>query len=435
MRLEMLDNKSMLLSRTFDISFLNETVELSPLTQYIHIIHCLMQESGIDLHADSERLFFRGQADENWPVVPNIFRDDQLSLEHKYVRFSLSRLPAEFSRSATAFDRLAKLQHYSLPTRLLDVTHNPMVALYFACAKHEIEDINEDGKNVKKHSNGAVYIAYANPEFPESLNTQVISNIATLDLSKMDMRELWNKLNENVNGLPPADTSEKISDHLQSLTKSHFVMSDLSNERLIRQCGSFLVCGCINIDLKSSDIASTVSKATQNLQTEFSYKIAIDVDEKEAILDELDFYNINEATLFPELEHQLKYVALTNKRFAVSADQYRGIIKNDLSYESTFDQKIDPMLFLSGNSLDIISRIVDKKSHTNEIVKLILSNATVDWQSRDSIQAKIVSKIKRFYVQRGYTQAQSTRLARTIVDKLVHSYYASGVEEGNHVVS
>lgn len=40
--------------------------------------------------------------------------------------------PAEFDYRMSTFDMLVKMQHYELPTRLLDITENPLVALYFA---------------------------------------------------------------------------------------------------------------------------------------------------------------------------------------------------------------------------------------------------------------------------------------------------------------
>ena len=38
----------------------------------------------------------------------------------------------EFKGLLTPLEELAKLQHYSIPTRLVDVTINPLIALYFA---------------------------------------------------------------------------------------------------------------------------------------------------------------------------------------------------------------------------------------------------------------------------------------------------------------
>jgi hypothetical protein len=94
----------------------------------------------------TRRFVWRGAADHRWALVPSVVRDLRNSVStvpaevevrrHELASIRQARLwglSRELGDLATDLHVLALLQHHGVHTRLLDVTPNPMTALWFAC--------------------------------------------------------------------------------------------------------------------------------------------------------------------------------------------------------------------------------------------------------------------------------------------------------------
>ena len=111
-----------------------EEIQVNSVPEFIEKIVQLDKEEGTET-------FYRGHADKDWVLLPSIFRTPNgVEKEHLLFRDMVAHEPQSFSECKSALDYLVQMQHYGLPTRLLDMTTNPLIALYFAC--QSVGDVN-----------------------------------------------------------------------------------------------------------------------------------------------------------------------------------------------------------------------------------------------------------------------------------------------------
>jgi hypothetical protein len=237
--------------------------------------------------------FFRGHSDATYELTPSLLRkwdngDWQfLPNEDRLCKELLIAHYDEFQDDQYRFDRLVRMQHYRLPTRLLDISGNPLVALYFACSsKPEIE--------------GEVIIFRVKLDcikYYDSDTVSCLSNVSNLTYAQKNEIDL----NLDQNSFNETDVAGKLLHHIKS-EKGYFeariVPDDLrsivcvkakrTNMRIKSQSGAFLLFGH---EVALPDAGQDGIEISRVM-----------IEDKKHILKQLDQININATTVYPSID-------------------------------------------------------------------------------------------------------------------------------------
>lgn len=256
--------------------------------------------------------YFRGHSDYRYEMVPGIYRKEKrwITHEHRLFREIMLKCPSDFKGNNTTFQNLVKMQHYALPTRLLDITSNALIALYFSCVG-EREKL-QDGEVIIFKVSGTEVKYFDDPE------VSLLSNLSKQDyLFKIRKRERISNSVDTYLDLASRDRIKMIMDAVQrdgcymgeeidsdDFKKVLCVKPEMDNPRIIRQDGAFLLFG---MD-EEKKMPSTLPDSY--LYNDVYGRLIIKAEEKDKIISELESLGISASGVYPEIEHVAGHIKI-----------------------------------------------------------------------------------------------------------------------------
>ena len=294
--------------------------------------------------------------------------------------------------------------------------------MFFASEKYEefVPGKDKRGKYVPR--DGKIVYQYKSAHKLSDLNARIASALPFIeDTQDMTLSKLCEELQKrNI-----FDSNEKsflennnYKEFINSIQRNVFVVSTNSNERLDRQNGAFIIPTSINVHSITSNHGNCpVRKAKCDLDDEFEKMcFIIPSEKKEKIRSELDFININEATLFPELEHQLIY--LQNKHYPNPGivEEFKKFSENSDGYQESLSQAKDYSHYPVPDIEKIVNKYLSNYPTVSVQVKKVLNDGTseLDWWLKESAVSRMTRDI--VHILQAEMSAQDSRfLANNIV--------------------
>lgn len=289
----------------------NETkIEVEDVASYIKYINGLSPTINGDARTYESTFVFRGQGSTKFDLVPSIGRGSyrrepgsntispiigSLTHEADIIETACRIMPNVFKRDLLPIDLLACLQHYGVPTRLLDVTSNALAALYFACGNPgdvgEVFIFRRPGGDKREYP---ICQAIAD-SWHLFMNSKFLSRFASLAIS----RPYFDYQRDLVLSSFPEPTDQ--AKWFQECCKDTlFVYGTRYLDRQAAQSGQYIL---FPNDIRGEDPYLSFKEFISPLPKDspvIAGRCIVPSDRKASILNELSKLGITEALLFPD---------------------------------------------------------------------------------------------------------------------------------------
>jgi len=283
--------------------------------------------------ADNTILAFRGEKMDygDTELYPSIYRSHYLlENEDKIFRESQRFNNQEFVEDRTTFDKLSRIQHYSAPTRLLDISEDLMSALYFATEKNDNDNDNDsilyifeiDEKEIKYYDSDTVSVISNLAKIPLDNTNEKSKRKLLCDIIRFKEKKGKDKFNKqkSVKFLKHEIREEKpqfkpIIDpkHLISV---QCVRPKLTSGRIKSQKGFFLLFGLNPNDItKPIKLIDKKNKLLDNTKIQHPIKQIHKIKLKtHKIKTELEKIGIKKSFIYPDIDKVSEYLKIKYKK-------------------------------------------------------------------------------------------------------------------------